>query len=282
MRAPVRNYSPLKQALDRIYTALTPAQWPARLAWRVRPWEVIVEEHEFVMPPPFPAGRELRIAFASDFHAGAATPWPLIEAAAERLDTLRADLLLLGGDFVSIDPEGAGRVARLLASVHAPIGRFAVLGNHDHWAGGSIVVRHLESAGIDMLTNRGHALPAPFDGVSVCGLDDHWSGEPDVPRAFAGAGPVRIVLMHAPGNLIDLGDERFDLAICGHTHGGQIARPDGSPILVASGPLSRRYNAGRYALDAHRTLLVSRGVGCGTLPIRWNSPSGMFLCRLRG
>ena len=228
--------------------------------------------------PPI-AGRELRIAFASDFHAAAATPWPLIELAAERLDSLRADVLLLGGDFLSIDPEGAARVATLLGRVHAPFGRFAVLGNHDHWADGSAVVRHLEAAGIAMLTNRAIALPPPFDVVSVVGLDDHWSGGPDVKLAFADARSMRIVLMHAPAGLLDLGDTKFDVAICGHTHGGQIARPDGSPIFVASGPLSRRYNAGRYALDAHRTLLVSRGVGCGTLPIRWNAPSSVFLCR---
>lgn len=274
-----RNYSPLKESLDRLYTALTPAQWPARLAWHIHPWNVAVEEHAFVLRDPPTAGRELRIAFASDFHAGAATPWPLIELAAERLDSLRADLVLLGGDFVSIDPDGAARVAAMLGRVHAPFGRFAVLGNHDRWAGGSTVVRHLERAGITMLTNRAVALPPPFETVSVIGLDDHWSGRPDVNRAFADARSVRIVLMHAPGGLLDLGDAKFDVAVCGHTHGGQIARPDGSPIFVASGPLSRRYNAGRYVLDAHRTLLVSRGVGCGTLPIRWNAPSAVFLCR---
>jgi predicted MPP superfamily phosphohydrolase len=274
----IRNYSVLKETLDRIYTVLTPAQWPARLAWRLRPWEVAVEEHAIAVPRL--AGTELRIAFASDFHAGAATPWPLLEAAAERLDGLRADLLLLGGDFVSIGPEGAGRVARLLAGVHAPLGRFAVLGNHDHWAGGPAIVRQLEDAGIEMVTNRSVALPPPFADVSVCGLDDYTSGDPQAAAAFANARAVRVVLMHAPSGLLDIGDERFDVAFCGHTHGGQIARADGSPVLVASGPLSGRYNAGRYPVDGRGTLLVSRGVGCGTLPIRWNSPSSVFLCRL--
>jgi hypothetical protein len=277
----IRNYSVLKQNLDRLYNVVTTGHWPARVAWRLRPWDVQVEEHAIAVPAEVASARELRIAFASDFHAGAATPWPLIERAVDRLDELRVDLLLLGGDFVSIGPDAAAPVARLLSAVHAPFGRYAVLGNHDHWAGAERVVRHLQDAGIEMLTNRAIALPPPFGDVSVCGLDDHMSGDPHAPLAFANARPIRVVLMHAPSGLLDIADEKFAVAFCGHTHGGQIAWPSGRPVIVAHGPLSGRYNAGQYPLNGQGTLLVSRGVGCGTLPIRWNSPSSIFLCRLQ-
>jgi predicted MPP superfamily phosphohydrolase len=141
-------------------------------------------------------------------------------------------------------------------------------------------VQQLEAAGITMLTNRGIRLSSPFDHVSIVGLDDHTSGSPDATAAFADAAPLRVVLMHAPSNLLDLGDNDFAVALCGHTHGGQIARADGSPVVIASGALSRQYNAGRYELPGGRTLLVSRGVGCGTLPIRVNAPSSVLLCEL--
>jgi predicted MPP superfamily phosphohydrolase len=202
----------------------------------------------------------------------------VLDAAAERLAALQPDILLLGGDFVSIDPGPTARVAQIFSRVRAPLGRFAVLGNHDHWAGADAVARHVEQAGFQILTNRSVALPAPFGEVSVCGLDDHMSGAPDADAAFAGARPVRIVLMHAPSGLLDIGAHCFDVAFCGHTHGGQIALPNGRPVMVASGALSGRYNAGRYNLPGDRTLFVSRGVGCGTLPIRWNAPSSVFLC----
>lgn len=279
----IRNYSRWKEASDRLYAALTPSQWPARLAWKLHPRaNVAVEEHRIPVGDHLPPDVSLRIAFASDFHAGPATPWPVIETAAAQLDRLRPDLLLLGGDFVSISPESADRVGRLLGTIRAPLGRFAVLGNHDYWAGAAAVVAHLQDAGIEMLTNRAIGLPRPFDEVSVCGLDDHTSGEPDAERAFAGARAVRVVLMHAPSSLLEIGEKPFRVALCGHTHGGQIALPGGRPIIGASGTLSRRYNAGRYSLGPHCTLLVSRGVGCGTLPIRWNSPSSVFLCCLTG
>ena len=279
----IRNYPPWKRRLDWLYAALTPAQWPARLAWRLHPsWDVVVEEHSVRAPGLPPAAGELRIAFASDFHAGAATPWPVLEAAVRRLDRLHPDVLLLGGDFVSIDPRPTGRLARMLGAVRAPLGRFAVLGNHDHQADAPEIVAALRDAGVEILTNRAVALPHPFDNVSICGIDDHMSGDPDAARAFADARSVRVVLMHAPSGLLDLGDRRFDVALCGHTHGGQIALPGGRPLVVAHGPLSRRYNAGRYDLNPHGTMLVSRGVGCGTLPIRWNSPSSVILCRVTG
>lgn len=244
--------------------------------------KIVVEEHRIFVGGAVPPGASLRIAFASDFHAGPATPWPVIEAGVATLESLRPDLLLLGGDFVSLDPREAARLARLLGTVRAPLGRFAVLGNHDHWSGGPAVVAHLQNAGIEMLTNRSIGLPHPFDNISVCGLDDHIAGEPDAQRCFAAARDVRVVLMHDPAGVLDIGERPFHVALCGHTHGGQIALPNGRPILVASGPLSRRYNAGRYPLSRNRTLLVSRGVGFGALPIRWNSPSSVSLCCLAG
>jgi predicted MPP superfamily phosphohydrolase len=156
-----------------------------------------------------------------------------------------------------------------------------VLGNHDHWSGAEAVTAHLEDSGITVLTNRGVRLPDPFAHVSICGLDDHTSGVPDANAAFAGAGSTRIVLMHAPSNLLDVGDRAFAVAMCGHTHGGQIALPNGRPLKVAHGPLSRRYNAGRFDLDEGRVLLVSRGIGCSTVPVRLNSPPAVMMCTIR-
>jgi len=227
------------------------------------------------------ASDTLRIKFASDFHAGPSTPQKAIDNALERLASIDADVMLLGGDFVSLRAEYARDLAQRLAAIPAPLGRYAVLGNHDHWSGSEAVTAHLEEAGITVLTNRGIRLPDPFADVSICGLDDHTSGVPDADAAFAGAGATRIVLMHAPSNLLDVGDREFVVAMCGHTHGGQIAFPNGKPLKVAHGPLSRRYNAGRFDLDDGRVLLVSRGIGCSTIPVRLNSPPAVMMCTIR-
>jgi predicted MPP superfamily phosphohydrolase len=259
-----------------------PNDWPARLAVRLgASVDVEIERHDVSIPalgdvPP------LTIAFASDFHAGPTTPRPLLYRAAAALAELRADLLLLGGDFVSLRASYAREIIRLLAGVPAPLGRYTVLGNHDHWAGVAKIDAELAAGGITLLTNRHARLSVPYQAVSVCGLDDHTSGEPHAAGALDGAAAVRLLLMHAPSGLLDIGDRAFSVALCGHTHGGQIALPGGRPLVVPHGALSRRHLAGRYDLERGRTLLVSRGVGCSTLPFRWNSPSSILSVTLRG
>jgi uncharacterized protein len=257
--------------------------WPARLAVRLgAPIDVTVERHEIPVPAPLGAAPVIRLAFAADFHAGPTTPDPLLHRAADMLRGLQADVLLLGGDFVSLRPEYVQRITDLLRNIPAPLGQYAVLGNHDHWSGARFIADRLAAAGVELLTNRQVRLPHPFQEVSLCGLDDHSSGTPDAGAAFADAGNVRVVLMHAPSSLLDVGERPFTVALSGHTHGGQIVLPSGRPLIVAHGPLSRRHNAGRYDLERGRSLLVTRGVGCTALPIRLNSPASVMLCTLRG
>ena len=228
---------------------------------------------------PSPA-RPLRIAYASDLHAGPATDPDLLEEAYRALRAAEPDVLLLGGDFVSIDKAAVETVAPALGSIPAPYGRFAVLGNHDWWCGAEYITACLESAGINVLTNRSARLVPPYQWVSVCGLDDHWLGQPDAKAATDGADGYRVVLMHAPSGLLDLGTHRFDLALCGHTHGGQIALPGGVPLIVPQGALSRRYARGRFDLGDQRTLVVSLGVGCVGLPFRLFSDPEIIVVEL--
>jgi len=212
----------------------------------------------------------LRIAFASDFHAGPTTDPRQLRAACEALTAFRADVLLLGGDFVSVRAGYIDLLAPLLAEIPAPLGKFAVLGNHDLRANHPVIVRWLEEAGVEMLTNRRTRLPAPFDDIAICGLDDVTLGNPNPSLSVDEPAGMRVVLMHSPEGLLALGDRDFDLALCGHTHGGQVAFPSGRPVLIPGGELNRRYPSGLFQLSENggRTLLVSRGVGCSTLPVR--------------
>jgi predicted MPP superfamily phosphohydrolase len=279
-QASSHDYPRWRQLVTEAQRALRPSPWPARLAgWLAGARDVRVERHEIGIPE-LRADRPLRVAFASDFHAGPITPPHLLDLAVDRLIEARPDLLLLGGDFVSFRAGDAAALVARLASVPAPLGRYAVLGNHDHDSDGAAVAAMLEGAGVTVLTNRSVRLPAPFAGISLCGLDDHTMGEPDAGAAFAQAAPVRLVLMHSPSNLLDIGAHPFAVALCGHTHGGQLALPNGWPVLTACGPLSRRYSAGRYGLEEGRTLLVSRGVGYTALPIRLNAPPAILVCTI--
>ena len=207
----------------------------------------------------------LRVAFVSDLHAGPTTHPELIADAVARVRALEADVVLFGGDFVYLDTRHLEVVAKELETIAAPLGRFAVMGNHDLWADDRIIQARLERAGIRVLVNEKADLPAPYDFVSICGLDDPWTGIRDPKPAFADARDVRIVLVHSPRALEILGDERFDVMVCGHTHGGHIALPGPTPIVTVGG---RAHQFGRHDVGDGRTLVVSRGIGATELPLR--------------
>jgi predicted MPP superfamily phosphohydrolase len=275
----IRNYTRSWRIWERVQLLATASGWPARLARALGSrTEVAVEElalHLDNRPGP-----PLRLAFASDFHAGPTTHPEVLANACAALRKAAPDVLLLGGDFVCLHARYVDALAEMLGTVPAPLGRYAVLGNHDLWVDHRHIERKLGAAGIELLTNRSVRLPPPYDGMWICGLDDHSSGQPDAAAALRGTGGIRIILMHAPSGLLDLAGERFEVAFCGHTHGGQIALPGGFPLVVPQGSLSRTYARGVFRLDAGRTLIVSRGIGCSTLPLRAYSAPHVIVCTL--
>jgi uncharacterized protein len=253
--------------------------WPVRLARAagIRP-SVSTIHYPVALSSGSPSIPPLRLAFVSDFHAGPTTDPTLLRAACAALRVAAPDVLLLGGDFVSFVPSEIEWLACELATIAAPFGRYAVLGNHDWCTDPDLITRTLEDVGFRVLTNSNVRLDPPFHEVWVCGLDDHGYGQPNAAATFVGADGVRILLMHAPSGLLDIAEERFDLAFCGHTHGGQIALPDGTPIVVPHGRLSRRYSRGRFDFEDGRTLVVSVGLGCVVVPLRLFADPEIVLC----
>jgi uncharacterized protein len=280
----VRGHAHDRGRLEAFFeTVFRPGNWGARIAYslglqgRVSTSTLSLDLSAKRSPA---SKRPLRVAFASDFHAGGLTDNRMLERACEALAEIEPDVLLLGGDFVSVRAEDIRRVTPLLEAIPSPLGKFAVLGNHDVRAGKNRISSALEQSGIRLISNQHINLPGPCGAISICGLDDVTRGLPRGDLALESAGERRIVLMHSPEGLRSIGDRHFDLALCGHTHGGQIALPWGSPIVMPGGPLNRRYHRGRFDIGGvrPRTLLVSRGVGCSTFPVRLFAAPEVHLC----
>lgn len=268
--------------LDRFFR---PARWASRAAYALglqagRP--IVVATHD--IPVARESGRPpLRIAFASDFHAGATTDVRVLRAACGALADLAPDVLLLGGDFVSVRGADIHALAPLLAEVPAPLGRFGVWGNHDLRANRPEVAAALRDAGVRLLDDETVTLASPHDDITIVGIDDPIRGDPDGALLDEATG-VRVLLMHAPDGVLAAGARHFDLALCGHTHGGQIVLPGGRIPYLPHGELSRTYPVGEYVLaaDRARTLIVSRGVGCSTVPIRVGCAAEVHLVTISG
>lgn len=274
---------------ERVLNTLLMKGWAARLSYHLGGHGRLgVTRHAVSLEPGRRLPRPLKIAFASDFHAGPTTHPALFGKLLDALQREQPDVLLLGGDYVSFDAANISHLNPFLQAAVAPLGTYAVLGNHDVWNGSGDVSAALAASGAEVLVNRNLALPAPFGMVSICGIDDPWTGDPSLEATFAGAGPVRIYLMHSPDGLWHMDreqgagpEQRFSLAFAGHTHGGQVVRRNGTPFKLPSGPYSRRFFHGRFDIGGNGPLLVSRGIGCSGIPLRLHADPELVICTLQ-
>lgn len=221
------------------------------------------------LPPAF---NRFRIVCLSDFHYEPFTRLDFIHRVVRHVNALEPDLVCLLGDFVFAQAESINALAPVLAELTANRGVFAVLGNHDIWTNAELVRTGLESQGIPVLNNQSTALESDSGSIVLAGLDDGWSGEPDVARAMVGIPPDApvILMLHEPDLADQIAeDDRVQLQISGHSHGGQVRLPYfGAPFLP---DYARKYSHGLYRVGA-MWLYVTRGVGV-------IAPPGRFNCR---
>ena len=268
--------------MERLYDLVYAGGWPS---WIAKPLglqgRLRLTTHQLTIANDGPPIPPLRIAFASDLHGGPGTHPATIRRACGLLADAKPQLLLLGGDFVSFHARHVEGVLEAIDQIDAPLGRFAVLGNHDLIADDAWLVRRLETIGVRTLVNENVRLAAPYDRLWVCGLDNTEQGTPDGRRALAGTDGIRLILMHSPDGLTALGSEPFAMAFTGHVHGGQFVLPGGLSLIGAKGPLSQLYlYGGLFELGApgERILLVSRGIGQGSLPMRFRANPEIHVC----
>ena len=256
--------------------------WPAH-AWSLVPGATRVRHlvHRLAILPSHHRGRTLRIGFASDLHVGPTTPKRTLEHARSILAGARLAALLLGGDYVFLEPSPL-RMRALhawVASIPAAT-KVAVMGNHDLWTEHAHIEDALERAGAKVLVNQSLRLPTPFDDVAIVGIDEPWTGRPDGPRALEGTGDasLRIALGHSPDAHPHIRDRGVSLLVCGHTHGGQLALPGERPIVVP-GPNGRKFPHGMHRIDDLH-LFVSRGLGGVEIPMRTYAPPDVAVFEL--
>ncbi len=214
-----------------------------------------------------------RIAQLSDFHCGSHIPTGFLESAIARAAEEKPDLIALTGDFIDRGPRYAPTVAKLFRHLKAPLGVFAVLGNHDfsvHTPRGArrhpgldrVISDALEFEGVLVLRNRSVRIGDEGTALFVAGVDDLWSGESDVGAALGGMceDTPRVLLAHNPNTVENLNGHRADVILSGHTHGGQIDWPGLGRLFLHKN--ARRWSAGLYpTCDGH--LYVNTGVGFG-------------------
>lgn len=222
-------------------------------------------------PAAWPAGTaSVRLVLLTDMHvSGPDMPPARLERIVETINQLNPDMVLLGGDFVSSKKLATKRysVAEAidpLARLHAPLGVFAVIGNHDHWGDAGAIRHELVRIGAVVLDNAAvrHGL------ITIGGVDDDFTGHANVHRvaeAMHALGGIQILLSHSP-DIFPAMPGSIGLVLAGHTHCGQISLALIGPIFTAS-RFGRQYYCG-ITRSRSQTLIVSAGVGTSLLPVR--------------
>jgi predicted MPP superfamily phosphohydrolase len=228
----------------------------------------------------------LRIAAIADLHAGG--PNMTLEHIRRTIDATNAlapDVIVLLGDYIATHRFVTERVpnaawAAEFARLSAPLGVYAVLGNHDWWHDVTGVRQAFAKVGIPVLENRAVLLGAGARRVWLAGIGDqlayrlgphHFRGVDDLPGTLAQVTtdhPV-ILLVHEP-DIFPTVPDRVALTLAGHTHGGQIRIP-----FMWERNVPSRYGA-RYAyghiVETGRHMVVSGGLGTSFVPVRLGVP----------
>lgn len=201
----------------------------------------------------------LRVGQISDTHLGLRYTEQNCAWGVEQLAREQPELIAVTGDLAGCKA-GIPPIVPLLKGLRAPLGVYAVPGNHDYWEGMADVRGALALAGIPLLINRSLQLRWNGADLWLAGVDDMFDGRPDYAAARAGipAGAFSILLSHAPDTAADAADYGFALQLSGHSHGGHVRLP-------GLGALTHPRYGARYVIGHHRVgalqLYVSRGLG---------------------
>ncbi len=213
--------------------------------------------------------KRLRVVQISDLHLGPMTYPGRLTPVLQAVQAAKPDLVVSTGDLVDGKVPNRPSVTTALRDLKAPLGKFAVLGNHEYYYGLERARTFIREAGFTLLENE-TVMVDP--GLIIAGVDDdpgrgsnggQTPGEADLLRRVPDQA-FGLLLKHRP--VISAAGKRFDLQLSGHTHGGQIFPFDYLVRLRYPFPL------GLIQLEEGGRLYTSRGTGTWGPPVRFLSP----------
>lgn len=263
-------------------------------AFVIEPGFFLRTQYYTFTPPRWTPGLKLRLVLLSDPHlVEPHMPLSRWQGIIDEANTYEADLILLMGDYVAGHVFRTGTVpvaaaARAAAKLKAPLGVFSINGNHDWWDdltaqraghGPILAERAMADSNIPTLSNRATRLMKDGMPFWLTGTDStvaikkgrgRFETRADLTGTLAKVdddAPV-IHLAHEPDLFLEV-PERVSLTLSGHTHGGQVRVFGWSPVTPSA--FGNRFAYGHIVEDG-RHLVVSGGLGCSIMPVRFGMP----------
>jgi uncharacterized protein len=268
-------------------------RWPRRRTWVVAAAVVVavlavfvaysfsetyrleVKEYTYSSPEVPPAFDGTRIVLLTDIHRGMFFSERRVGRLVDQVNAMAPDLIVLGGDYVYGSKDYERSAFAELGRLEAPLGTFAVLGNHDyaHLADGDWdpkpAIEAAVQAGIPVLDNSGVWIERSGERFRLAGVSDLLRGHPQADPGLEGTTPGDLVVLvsHEPDFVEWLMPQDVNLVLSGHTHGGQITF-FGLWAPVVSSEYGQTYRTG-LVHNWRATVIVSNGIGTIFPPLRF-------------
>lgn len=223
-----------------------------------------------------PAFQGTRIAHFSDVHYEFHFGPGRLKSLVSRIMKEKPDLICFTGDLVDRKIGTSGEeMTSILAKLDAPLGKFAVLGNHDYYFNDKEVAGVLQNAGFRVLRNETVRIGKDGASMAMAGVEDSNRGRPNIKTTLQGVGKDEFILLlaHTPDYAMNTMVHPISLQLSGHSHGGQVRLPFHGPLVRVPG--AKRYPDGLYRPPNNEIfqLYTNRGVGVTGIPVRfWCRP----------
>lgn len=222
----------------------------------------------------------LTLVQLSDMHHGPYVSLEHIENAVALANQAKPDVIAITGDFIGIRARYMKACVGALAKLDARH-IFAVLGNHDYELGyleQSIAL--LKASPIQLLRNQALRLKEGGEEIAIVGVDDVSLNEANLPRALDGLPEelFKLALVHEPDYADTVAQERVDLQLSGHSHGGQVKIPGLGPLILPK--FAEKYREGLYQVGDLLQVYTTRGIGLIQPAVRFNCPPEVTVFRL--
>ena len=230
----------------------------------IEPYWLVTTEYD-IYDSQIPAEFDgYEIVFVADIHHGPFFSYERVENLRDKINELDADLILLGGDYVHRGPLYVPEVFDGLTGITGKSGVYGVLGNHDHWDGEQATRDGFVRAGITDIDNRRVVIEKGEALIHVSGVGDFDEGTQEYLRD---EDVYSILVSHNPDYAAELTNDKPNLILSGHTHGGQVTFFGlWAPILPSK--YGNRFRYGKINYNGIK-MIVTSGVGTITPPVRF-------------
>jgi predicted MPP superfamily phosphohydrolase len=202
-----------------------------------------------------------KVVFISDIHHGKTYSIKRVEKLVDKVNKMRPDIILLGGDYVSGDSKYIKPCFDELKKLKAVYGVYGVMGNHDHYQGSSLTSQSMKNAGIIQLDNQAIWISKGNDKIKIGGVGDLWEDKQDLEPTLKDIESSNFVMLmsHNPDFVEEINTDKIDLMLSGHTHGGQLTLFGLWAPLVPS-RYGEKYRTGLVETK-NTKVLISNGIG---------------------